>query len=116
MGLPEEFSGPGVLRSGVGEGWWPIIEGLHQQLLLIDPEYQIDQIKEKFGGLRYYVSPARNEDGSFKVENFFERASPLIDLAEAIAARTCEDCGRRGEARYDGWVRTQCDECYARRS
>ena len=34
--------------------WLPIILEAHQRLLLIDPEYQIDQIKEKFGYLRYY--------------------------------------------------------------
>jgi hypothetical protein len=34
--------------------WKPAIVACHEDLVKIDPEYRISQIKEKFGGLRYY--------------------------------------------------------------
>jgi hypothetical protein len=55
------------------------------------------QIKEKFGGLRFYY------DGGD------ERISGLVDMAESWANHTCETCGNKGERRHGGWVRTLCD-------
>ena len=58
----------------------------------------VAQIKEKFGGLRFYY------DGGD------EYISGLESMAESWAARTCETCGDRGERRHGGWVRTLCDK------
>lgn len=38
----------------VGEAWVPIIERLNRDLLNMDPDYRVIQVKEKFGELRYY--------------------------------------------------------------
>lgn len=57
----------------------------------------IEQIKEKFGGLRFYY------DGGD------ERISGMEAMAESWAAHTCETCGNKGERRSGGWVRTLCD-------
>ena len=46
---------------------------------------QVQQIKEKFGGLRIYLS---NED---------DYIHGIINMAEAIAVRTCEVCGDYGK-------------------
>lgn len=35
-------------------GWYPIICRLDREIASIIPEYQINQVKEKFGGLRFY--------------------------------------------------------------
>jgi hypothetical protein len=35
-------------------GWYPLIVELDAQLCALLPNYAIHQIKEKFGGLRYY--------------------------------------------------------------
>ena len=44
-------------RSGpVGKGWIPIIDQLDKDITELDPDYSIDQVKEKMGGLRYYAS------------------------------------------------------------
>lgn len=37
------------------KGWYPLIIELHQKLAEIAPDYQLHQVKEKFGTLRYYV-------------------------------------------------------------
>ena len=63
----------------------------------------VDQIKEKFGGLRFYY-----QFGD-------DTISGMVNMAESWAARTCEQCGNIGERRSGGWVRTLCDEHEAER-
>lgn len=43
------------------EDWFPFIIDCHKELLAVDPNYTIFQIKEKFGGLRYYMSTVNPE-------------------------------------------------------
>lgn len=124
--FPEMFSKPygGVC---VGEGWWPIIEALCSQIdsytkwrnntrdaLLKDNPYKhkiphqveqviVCQIKEKFGGLRFYYN-----GGDDCVDG-------MVRMAESWAARSCEVCGKPGKSRDGGWIRTLCDEHEAER-
>ncbi len=56
------------------------------------------QIKEKFGGLRFYTN---GED---------DVVSALISMAESMSYRTCETCGSPGRSRNSGWIRTLCDK------
>lgn len=58
----------------------------------------VRQIKEKFGGLRFYY------DGGD------EHIAGMVSMAESWAARTCETCGNKGKQRSGGWIRTLCDE------
>ena len=60
----------------------------------------IAQVKEKFGGLRFYV-----DGGSTEIDNY-------ITFAESIACYTCEVCGAPGERRSGNWVRTLCNTHY----
>jgi hypothetical protein len=106
----------------VGEGWWPIIEALCKQIqshtdwtnerhaaLKKENQYNlkipkkvkpvvVGQIKEKFGGLRFYY-----EGGDPEI-------SGMVRMAESWAANTCESCGKPGKPRNGGWLRTLCDE------
>lgn len=59
---------------------------------------KVAQIKEKFGGLRFYL------DGGN------EYTQGVIDMAESWAGQTCETCGAPGQRRSGGWIRTLCDE------
>lgn len=63
----------------------------------IDHVY-VRQIKEKFGGLRFYT-----QGGD-------QYVSGLIGMAESWASQTCEKCGETGTRRHGGWVRTLCDK------
>ena len=57
----------------------------------------ITQVKEKFGGLRFYVYGATDEQYAF------------IRFAESISYKTCEICGDRAKPdRTMGWVTTRC--------
>lgn len=59
---------------------------------------RIRQIKEKFGTLRFYID---TDD---------KKIQAWADFAEALSARTCEECGAPGEVRHSsGWVHTMCD-------
>ena len=55
------------------------------------------QVKEKFGGLRFYVQAATDKHYNF------------ISFAESMSYRTCEECGAPGKRYTDGWHRTLCD-------
>ena len=55
------------------------------------------QVKEKFGGLRFYVQAATDKHYQY------------ISFAESMSYRTCEECGNPGKTYTDGWHRTLCD-------
>lgn len=79
-----------------GPGWYDIIKPLIEQCK--KENASILQIKEKFGGLRFYIST-----GSPKLYK-------MIEEAEAESYKTCEECGKPGRLRSEGWMRTLCDD------
>ncbi len=111
----------------IGPGWWPIIEDLCKniqgyidwnnssrvRLLENNPhnnkipdevsQVVVHQIKEKFGGLRFYY-----EGGDAQVYG-------MVRMAEAWAARSCEECGNVGKSRSGGWIKTLCDKHHEER-
>ena len=87
----------------VDEGWYQIIVDCDKELTEIDPHYQILQIKEKFGGLRYYMTPC-NDTTEEQRNKMYE----VISKYEAIAACTCEATGKPGVLMKSigGWLKT----------
>lgn len=97
-----------------GEGWWGIIVELASKLEPLCKEMyhnkcdengnivpipRAAQIKEKFGGLRFYMTSETSE------------MRDLIREAEIKASKTCERCG--ADAAGQGgrmWIRTLCDK------
>lgn len=92
----------------IGDGWYQIIDSLCDQI-----QHHIDwknrdgekvvqvvatQVKEKFGGLRFYHSGG--DDTIYG----------MVSMAESWAANTCEICGKPGKLRGGGWLYTACDE------
>lgn len=91
-----------------GDGWFNLIyelcEGIQKVLdkeshEFVEGFYPI-QIKEKYGGLRFYTSYGNDE--------IFD----LIEKAEQKSYGICERCGKAGEVRPGGWIMTLCDNCY----
>ncbi len=81
----------------VGPGWNNIIYDLNKKLEAEKPDYQICQIKEKFGGLRFYTDELPYSGWEH------------ISEAEKLSLKTCEECGRPGKIwNRRGWVRTLC--------
>lgn len=86
------------------EGWKKILTELCNDLerQKLSKAFQILQVKEKFGTLRFYVSGGTGE------------VFALIDAAERASSWTCEVCGETfGAARTDigGWLKTLCPSC-----
>jgi len=57
------------------------------------------QVKEKYGGLRFYMTEEDDYVGG------------LIRLAEGLSYYICEKCGNPGRPNRGGWVTTLCDKC-----
>ena len=98
-----------------GDGWYDILDSLCNQI-----QHHIDwkqeqkekynrgegcaqvvavQVKEKFGGLRFYYDGGDNViDG-------------MVRMAESWASHTCETCGDKGKHRVTGgWHYVACDK------
>ena len=90
-----------------GEGWWPILESLCSNIqhhldwknktVETVPQVTVAQIKEKFGGLRFYYDGGDDE------------IRGMVRMAEAWADASCEECGAPGKRRDGGWIKTLCD-------
>jgi hypothetical protein len=61
------------------------------------PQVTLDQVKEKFGTLRFYYTGGDDE------------ISGMVRMAESMSGVTCEECGNPGERRGGGWIYTACD-------
>ena len=87
-------------------GWYPLVEKLLLDFRALPQEdgvVRINQIKEKFGGLRVHVEVSGSDD-------FNERVVLMIEQAEKEASRTCEFCSDPGVLRTPGWTRVTCEK------
>jgi hypothetical protein len=100
----------------VGAGWWSIIESLcaniqsytdwwnkNRETRPVVEQVTVNQIKEKFGGLRFYYSGGD------------DTIAGMVRMAEAWADHSCEECGAPGKSRDGGWIKTLCDHHEAER-
>lgn len=79
----------------IGAGWSDLIDEIYNKL----PDNAfILQIKEKFGGLRFYV------------DNISGEVQDFIWEVEDRSLGICEVCGKEGKPRDGGWIKTLCDE------
>ena len=63
----------------------------------------LDQVKEKFGTLRFYYSGGD------------DRIDGMVTLAEGMSGVICEGCGNPGKRRGGGWIHTYCEPCETKR-
>lgn len=90
------------------EGWFDILKMLvehidiyfHHKYKGVPEGFKIVQVKEKFGGLRFYV------------ENADDVVHELIRFTETLADHTCEYCGsNQNILKSKGWIITACEQC-----
>ena len=93
------------------DGWYVLIDALCSNLQFNTDhnshseqyENQIEafQVKEKFGGLRFYV------------EHSTDAQQGAISFAESLSYKICEVCGATKDVSQTkgGWVETLCEEC-----
>ncbi len=88
-----------------GDGWfdilWRLCEDLEPLVAEFEaaggPKFEVMQVKEKFGGLRFYVNCRRND-----------AIRQRIDAAVQVSFHTCEICGQPGKLREGGLIKTLC--------
>ncbi len=97
-----------------GDGWKPLYQPIIDYITLYNSEHEetdshiyIDQIKEKFGGLRFHWS-GENLD-----QETCDTLSNMVREAEAKSYRVCEICGTHEDVgiTVDGWYTTLCGKC-----
>ena len=82
---------------GVKEGWFQLIKDLIVDLNKMGWDKQVTQVKEKFGGLRFYINSG--------IPEIHQR----ILQTETESYKICEICGEPGKPRTNGWYQTLCD-------
>jgi hypothetical protein len=84
----------------IAPGWKPIVAAALEIMTAIDPEVEIRQIKQKFGGLRIYYGSHR-----------YDELELVVNQAKILCERTCEECGEAGSLfNQNGCIRTLCEE------
>ena len=85
-------------------GWYDLIDRLCDSIMFYCNSSNIEppiasQVKEKYGGLRFYVWQASNE------------VFDIIDKFELESQYICEVCGRKGKIEVKGgWYKCVCHE------
>jgi len=86
------------------DGWFDLINNLCECIQTYTDNNKIKQprvvqVKEKFGGLRYYV------------ENTDSTIQGMIWFAEDLSFKICEVCGEKGKLKeIRRWYQTLCDK------
>ena len=112
-----------------GEGWRDLIDNLCSRLQFDTdrndyPQVEATQVKEKFGGLRFYYtsiptkkSLEKEKKWSGSQERAFGVQEGVISVFEQLSEQTCEKCGKMdGVTQTSGWIVTLCPECMKERS
>lgn len=95
-----------LFRVECRSGWNHLIKPLFEYIEKYNQDkkeedkIEILQVKEKFGGLRFYT-------------NFYTKElDDLIDKATEESYQTCELCGTKENVGHtEGWITTCCKEC-----
>ena len=97
-----------------GDGWYNILNSLMSNIQghidwknkkeEVVPQVTLDQVKEKFGTLRFYYT-----GGDDYIRG-------LVSMAESMSAVTCEECGNPGKQTHGGWIKTTCAPCEDKRA
>jgi hypothetical protein len=139
--LDEEFPsveifGPQCISAEVGPGWNRLLRPVMQALS--DNQCKAGQIKQKFGGLRFYWDypdyiekdvqawrdaghkgkivdgqmtfdvPLPHEEERKRIDAIIR---PIVAEAERLSFRTCEECGADIGREGGPSYRTECDNC-----
>jgi len=91
-----------------GDGWYEVIDWLSGVLEAIGGVVA-DQVKEKFGSLRFYYSFPNGTSGQIA-----DAVRNIITEAVNRTYKTCENCGKPGGPRLNKVRQTKvlCNECY----
>jgi hypothetical protein len=102
----------------IGDGWFNLMDRLclniqghidnakkyksyhkNDDSIKLIEQVEATQVKQKFGGLRFYVS-----GGDDYIDG-------LISMAESLSYMICEQCGNLGAPNTQGWIKVLCRSC-----
>ena len=94
---------PLVILRGFLKGLLYDLKTKHLEYIYIEsnryPQVVATQVKEKFGGLRFY-------------ERGCNKDYAAISFAESLSYHICEKCGTtKNVGQTDGWIYTRCEDC-----
>ncbi len=113
---PKLFDGEDI-GTEVGAGWWELLEDAFKEITaalnaMPGATFSVAQIKEKFGGLRFYYDMSNESLSDDQYSALRAVIGAAVGKAEERADRTCEICGEPGERRSTSWLMTLCDQHY----
>ena len=83
-----------------GDGWFNLLDKLSAAITKACPTCEAVQVKEKYGGLRFYYA------------NGNEQVYKLVAAVEHKSLKTCEVCGKPGKINSAGcWLSIRCPRC-----
>ena len=101
-----------------GDGWFMLLDELCSGLQWNTdkngyPQVVAVQVKEKFGGLRFYYNAIGGEEDK-RLERKVGCIDGRIGFAEAMSYKICEECGSTDDVTQSegGWVYTRCAKCW----
>jgi phage FluMu protein Com len=108
----------------------PLLDRLAEDLIALGWDRVLHQVKQKFGGLRFYIGGRVVLDfhGGDKLQSIevttrkgaYEALAHRIAEAEKESLKICEECGAPGRPCRPGcdddrgWIETRCPRCFAR--
>lgn len=101
----DEVFDKNLLDRCVGKGWHKLIRDGVEKMLELGWDGSVGQVKEKFGGLRFYIGSATDD------------VYDIIDGMETHSYHVCEDCGSEKDVttkprkNNNYWIKTLCEEC-----
>ena len=108
--LDEGYNYESTWADDIPDGWRlafgdQMLEELNNLLTKygLEDEYRIVQIKEKFGGLRWY-------DNGF-YEECYEEYQTWLNKYEDLSFTTCIVCGKPAIGYTKGWITPLCKDC-----
>lgn len=90
----------------IAPGWYDLVYSLSAKVDAIiqsfpkeiAKNYRVSQVKEKFGGLRFYMTTSTPE------------VAELIHEAESVSYKLCQTCGQPGKLVTGGWLYVSCKD------
>jgi hypothetical protein len=104
----------------IGDGWIPLLEKLFDFCQFHHdkngyPQLVAEQIKEKFGTLRFYYSFEKCTSETAHLGKQFNRDEKMLEgaiaFAEMLSGTICESCGKPSKVSGKRWRTTLCDDC-----
>lgn len=91
-------------------GWLLLVKELSDKIVELENIHNckigVDQVKEKFGGLRYHIHFKTKDAPKETIDIFYN----LINEYETKSSGTCMTCGEPGKVISKGWISVKCEK------